>query len=123
MKKNLSKIFQKQFVGTVKNKVNGSSWKWAGFELIEKVEKFCKKHPEIKVSYCDDSYHSNSLIIAIPVEDSENKNLMFVEMIVFPQCSGESPFSFFLSPRRFDMFFKNLTKIKEEATKNGKFLA
>ena len=54
-----------------------------GYEVMERVEKYVKKHcPEIKIVYCDDALHASSLILLIP-HPKHGITLLYI-----PQCTS-----------------------------------
>jgi hypothetical protein len=112
----LSSLFHKAFKRNSKKegKLNksgvDSSWKWSGYELIDKIEHFSKKNPEIVLSWCDDSFFSNSLIVLIP---HRNKNqYLRTEFVIIPQCSGDEPLTIYLSPKRMSHLIEEMITLK-----------
>lgn len=77
-------------------------WKYRGYDMMERVAKFAKKHPEVKITGCDDSYHAGSDIVLVPHIDSLAKDkrdrYWGTTVIVIPQCDGQYPCEFFLYP-------------------------
>ena len=120
----LSRLFYKTFIRNVKKegKKNKSGkvspWRWSGWDLITRIEKFAAKNPEVEIAHCDDSFFSNSIMVLIP---SQNKNEYWnTEIIIIPQCSREEPLSLYLSPRRLGDFIETLTKFQKTAEKKNK---
>ena len=77
-----------------------------GYEVIENVERYIKRYcKEIKIVYCDDSYHSGSIILLIP-HINHGITTMFI-----PQCTSIQN-SFFLYGNHFNFLIKELEKMK-----------
>lgn len=69
------------------------SWRWEGYELMKRFEKFAKKWPSVTICRCDDAFHSSSNIVLIPHELPDY--YWGTTVIVIPQNSGP-PCQFFL---------------------------
>ena len=72
-----------------------------GFEAMEWMEKYAKKHKEILYCHCDDDVFSNSDVWLVPHfcgKKSLGRSWMGVTILYIPQCTGERPTNFFLYP-------------------------
>jgi hypothetical protein len=72
------------------------TWKYSGYKMMKQVEKFAKKHPEVILLSCDDSYHAGSMIVLIPHRSKEE--YWGTTVVSIPQCTGEPPLEMFLYP-------------------------
>lgn len=78
-----------------------------GYEVIERIEKYVKRHcPEIKIVYCDDDVHSGSIILLIP-HPAHGISVMFI-----PQCTTIQN-RFFLYDNHYKMLMEELEKMKD----------
>lgn len=73
-------------------------WRWKGYELMKRVEKYVKTHPEILVAGVDDDYFASSDLVLIPHNDEETNRYFGTSVLYVPQCTGEDPVRFFLYP-------------------------
>lgn len=71
-------------------------WKWKGYPLMQRVDKWRKKNPEVMSVKVDDAVHAGSRLIFIPHED--DYTYMGCTVVYIPQCTGEDPICFFLYP-------------------------
>lgn len=77
-----------------------------GYEVIGKVEKYCKKYcPEIKIIKCDDADFCGSVILLIPHQD------MGITILYIPQCT-QIQNQFFLYQNHFNQLTKALEEMK-----------
>jgi hypothetical protein len=67
-----------------------------GSDLIDKMDRFVKKHPSIIATGVDDDHFCNSAVYYIPHENESE--IWGVTVLYIPQCTGEKPISFFLYP-------------------------
>jgi hypothetical protein len=80
----------------------GKAWKWTGWELMQEIEAFAKKHPDIVISGVDDDSHSSSDIVFIPHRDKHY--CWGITVVYVPQSASglsglaTSPAVFFLYP-------------------------
>ena len=91
--------FRKRFM----KKGSITEFKWSGYDLILRVERWAKKYPDdVRICSVDDSHFCGSYLVLI---ESKNKNTqpvyepfryMGTNVVFIPQCSGESPIQFFL---------------------------
>ncbi len=73
------------------------SWKCEGADFQDRVEKWAEKYPnDVRITTCDDSYFSTSLLVLI--EHRTANAYMGTTVVVIPQCSGDPPSQFFLYP-------------------------
>ena len=75
---------------------SSNPFKYKGYELMKRVERFAQKNPTIRIASVDDSYFSGSMIVFIPHECKEE--YWGTTAVLIPQCSGEPPTEFFLYP-------------------------
>lgn len=84
------------FVKCFKTKDN--VYRWIGYPLMERVEKWAEKYPgDVRVVGIDDSFFSTSDLVL--VEHRTDRTYTGTTAVVIPQCSGEAPIEFFLYPR------------------------
>ena len=91
-------------------------WKYEGYALMQKIEKWATLFPEdVKLNHIDDSYYANSLLCLIQHRD--HKNWHGVTAVVVSQCSGSPPVEFFLYPgdhksliKALQEFYRNIPK-------------
>ena len=89
-------------------------YKWSGFELAKRIEKWAKKWPnDIKIVRCDDAYHAGSDLVLI--EHKAPVNYMGTTVLYIPQCTGEQPIEFFLYPCHREELVKALNHIGKKA--------
>ena len=73
------------------------AWKYIGYDLMKRVERWAKKYPEeVTIVGCDDAYFAGSTIVLI--EHRTEKSYMGTSMYYIPQCTGEAPTQLFLYP-------------------------
>lgn len=77
----------------------------SGFELIEKVESYAKRHKEIRITTVDDDSHSGSIMVYIPHPTHG------VTMLFIPQCTTISN-TWFLYQSHLDEMVKILKEMK-----------
>lgn len=90
------------------------TFKYKGYDLMERVERFAKKHPTVKIAHVDDSYFSSSYIAFFPHERKDE--YWGTTALLIPQCSGEPATAFFLYPGHVD----GLIEVLQEIQKNQK---
>jgi hypothetical protein len=71
-------------------------WKYSGYKMMKQIEKFAKKHPDVILLSCDDSYNAGSMIVLIPHRSKEE--YWGTTVVSIPQCTGEPPLEMFLYP-------------------------
>jgi len=77
-----------------------------GYEVMKDIERYTKRYcTEIKIVYCDDSYHAGSYILLIPHPK------MGITVMFIPQCTGTQN-EFFLYDNHFKMLMDELNKMK-----------
>lgn len=75
-----------------------TSWKWEGYELIRRVEKWATKYPkDVFVCSIDDTHFSSSVIVFILHRPTRRK-LWGTSVIVLTQCDNKPPKEFFMYP-------------------------
>lgn len=85
--------FQRKFF----EKANGHTWKWTGYNLMCKIERWAKKYPkDIFSAGIDDSHHAGSDIYFILHRDG--KKNWGTTVIVITQCDGQPPCEYFMYP-------------------------
>lgn len=97
---------------------DGRTWKYSGYKMLQHVEKFAKKHPEVVLLSCDDSYNAGSGIVLIPHRTQEE--YWGTTMVIIPQCTGEPPLEMFLYPGHSLAFEKALHAFNQESRKKQK---
>ena len=83
----------------------------AGYEIMEKVEKYAKRHKEIKISYVDDNNNSTSLMVYV------SHPTHGITIIYIPQTTTISN-TWFLYENHLDQIVETLTSMK--GVYNGK---
>ena len=116
--------FQKNFLVIIKNKTptiinkkkfyfGKEKWRWIGYELIARVEKWAEKYKkDITIVRCDDNSHAGSIMVLIQHRKQHNAEYMGTSIVFIPQCTGEDPSRIFLYPNHHDNLFKALKNIK-----------
>jgi len=98
-----------------------TGWKWLGFELMQKIDKYVKKHPEIEIASCDDDYHMNSYLVLIPHRFPNNcqahkKSKKYWGTTVIFVCQGTRlPTQFFLYLEHEKSLLAGLKAVKKPA--------
>lgn len=108
--------FLKKFKKTVKLDNGGTDekYKYYGYDLIEKVEKWSDKYPDdVKICNVDDSSHSGSILVLI--EHKTKSEYFGTTAIMISQCSGSPPVEFFLYPHHRENLISALVKIDKVA--------
>lgn len=85
------------------------SYKYWGWEFIQKVEKFAEKNTDVEIAGCDDSYFSSSVIVCVPHKG--NQSYMGTTVVFIPQMSGP-PCEIFLYPGHRINLIEVLKKMK-----------
>lgn len=99
------------------NQGEHDGWKYSGNELMERVEKFAKKHPEVMILSCDDSGNTGSMIVLIP---HRTMSIYWgTTMVIIPQIFGE-PLEMFLYPGHALGMEKALHVLNREARQKSK---
>jgi len=93
-------------------------WKFSGYEMMRQVEKFAKKHPEVVICHCDDSYHAGSMVAFIPHRAKEE--YWGTTVVSIPQCTGEPPLEMFFYPGHALEIEKALHAFNQEYRKKAK---
>lgn len=74
---------------------NNDGWRWTGWDLIKRVEKWAEKYPkDVYIAGCDDTYHTTSNIVL--VLHRTGRRLWGTTVYVLTQCDGLPPKEFFL---------------------------
>jgi hypothetical protein len=92
----LYRAFQKAFYQD--NQKGRVGWKYKGYELMKRIEEFAKKHPELVLLSCDDSWYTSSMIVLIPHRIDIDIEYWGTTVVIVPQCTGEPPLEMFLYP-------------------------
>lgn len=91
-------------------------WKEQGWDLIENLEAFAAKHPEIRMARVDDSSFSNSELVFVP-HSYDSKKLgcayMGTTAVFVSQCAGDPPVEFFMYPGHLRNVIKTLQDIEK----------
>lgn len=100
------------FYHRFKNK--DETWKYRGYDFMERVERWAKKYPgDVRVVGCDDGFFSSSCLVLI--EGRAENAYMGTTVIYIPQCTGEPPTEFFLYPGHRGGLIAALQEIGREA--------
>lgn len=99
--------FRKRFM-------NDLTFKYKGYELMQKVTRWAKKYPaDVQIVGVDDNHFCGSDLVLI---DSKTRDTyMGTSVVYIPQCSGEDPIQFFLYPSHREALLAALTTIKKAA--------
>jgi hypothetical protein len=81
------------------------SKKLVGYDVMQDIEKYAKRNPDIKVIRCDDAVYASSMIVLIP-HPKHGITMMFI-----PQCT-EIQNRMFLYKNHFDWLMEELNKMK-----------
>jgi len=101
----VSHIFQRKFF----EKGTGA-WKWTGYSLMCKMEKWAKKYPEdVFCAGIDDSHFCGSDIYFILHRDG--KMNWGTSVVVITQCDGQPPCQYFMYPGHLTGILDVLKKI------------
>lgn len=74
-----------------------SRWRWTSNALTGRIDRWALKYPQdVRTVRVDDSYHAGSNLYLI--EHKEKDRYMGTTVVFVPQCSGETPITFFLYP-------------------------
>lgn len=96
-----------------------NEWKFQGYDLMKRVERWAEKHPgDVTVVRVDDDHHSNSDLVLI--DHKTKRRYMGITCINIPQHGGP-PSEFFLYPEARDSLLRSLramVKPAREAAKN-----
>jgi hypothetical protein len=93
-------------------------YKWIGYKLMCKIEKWAEKHPrEVKLSHIDDAFFAGSL--AAFIYHRTKNDYMGVTVVIVPQCTDQQPMEFFLYPDDAKSFHKIIGSIVK-AGRNAK---
>jgi hypothetical protein len=98
-------------------KKNYHEWKEKGWDLIEKLEKFAAKRPQIRMVRVDDSSFTNSELVFVPHTYDTPKlgcAYMGTTVIFIAQCAGDPPVEFFLYPSHLRNLIKTLQEVEKE---------
>lgn len=92
-------------------------WKMQGWDLIEALEEYTAKRPQIRTVRVDDSHFSNSDLLLIP-HSYDSKKLgcayMGTTALFIAQCAGDAPVEFFLYPNHLRHLIETLQGIERE---------
>lgn len=102
--------YQKEFL-------KNDEFKYEGMEMLDRMERFAKKNPQVTLLRCDDSFHCSSNIALIPHEN--RKEYWGTTVVIMPQCHGH-PEEIFLYPNHAIELHKALGKIVKKQAKNPK---
>lgn len=85
----------------------GKEWEdpkvFSGHEVMEKVEAYAKKNPQISIAHCDDDMFSGSLLVVIPHQEMGN-TVLFIPQLTYRTNR------FFLYPNHQKSLIKALTE-------------
>lgn len=82
-----------------------------GYPLMVAVERWAKRFPkDVTVCTVDDAVHAGSSLVLIQHRISPRK-VWGVTVVYIPQCTGESPISFFLYPCHYKALAPALKRI------------
>ena len=109
-----------KFFRAFKNKDTPPTWKWTGYELADRIDKFAEKHKEIQITGCDDSYYSSSSIVFVPHYDAKLNYYWGTTVIIVTQNDGQPPCEFFLYPGHSKAFENLLHNINTKCHRSRK---
>lgn len=90
--------------------IDSSKWRWIGYELMTRVEKWAKRYPEdVRITGIDDDHFASSMLVL--VEHRLRDQYMGTSVVVIPQCTGEAPIVFFMYPGHRNALAKTLNAI------------
>lgn len=98
-------------------KKSPTEWKMRGWDLIEALEEYTAKHPQIRTVRVDDSHFSNSDLLLIPhCYDSKRLGCSYMgtTAVFVAQCAGDPPVEFFLYPGHLRHLIETLQEIEKE---------
>lgn len=98
--------FSAKFIG------QNHEYKWTGWDLIQRVERWAENKKDVYTSSCDDEVFSSSMIVYI--DHRSKKAYMGTTVIFIPQNSG-SISQLFLYPGHLNEMIDVLTKIKKDS--------
>lgn len=102
--------FERRFLKRDRGEVVG--WKWTGWAFIERVERWAKGRPQVRLTWCDDTSFMSSLLVLI--EHAAYRRYMGTSLMVIPQ-NGESPTMVFLYPSHTERLIDTLLDIRKVA--------
>jgi hypothetical protein len=111
--KRLNKASKKKIFKAHRSYQVHKGFKWTGYELMLRFDKFAKKHPEVTICGCDDSFHACSSIVLIPHRTKET--LWGVTVVIVPQMGPFPPTEVFLYPSHSEGLLEALQLIVKEA--------
>ena len=86
-------------------------YRWKGYDLMLRVEKWAEKYPEdVRIVRIDDAAFAGSILVL--VEHRTPLKYMGTTAVCIPQCTGEDPLEFFLYPDDRDGLLKALLAIQ-----------
>jgi hypothetical protein len=108
-----SNYMKRWYYEIINNKKVFSSENMTGYIAQKRVTNYAKKHPEVKVLFCDDSVFSSSIIVLIP------HPTMGITMIYIPQNNTKIRSELFLYPDHSKKLIEELTKMHEKCLKGS----
>jgi hypothetical protein len=91
---------------------DGHTWKWTGYDLTCKVEKWAKRYPkDVFSGHIDDSHFCSSDIYFILHRDG--KKNQGTTVVVLTQCDEQPPCEFFMYPIHVKGMIDILSKINK----------
>lgn len=115
---NLNKVSKRKLFKAHRVHKTHNGFKWTGYELMQRFDKFAKKHPEVTICGCDDSYHACSYICLIP--HRTDSQLWGTTVVIVPQMGPFPPTEIFLYPGHSEGLIEALTSIVKEAKVKAK---
>lgn len=91
-------------------------WKDKGWDLIEDLEKFSAKYPQVRMVRVDDSSFSNSELVLVPHAYDTPKlgsYYMGTTVVFVAQCAGDPPVEFFLYPNHLRNLIETLQEVEK----------
>lgn len=95
-----------EFVKTGKIIRDFDSTKMKGYQAMQRVERYVKSHPEIKIINIDDSVFASSFLVLIPHPK------MGITVIFIPQCTDNQS-EFFLYPNHQEYLINGIKELKK----------
>lgn len=96
-----------------------SGFKYKGYQMMRRMEAFAKKHPEVVLCSCDDSFHAGSMVAFIP--HRAPTEYWGTTVVIIPQCTNEPALEMFFYPGHAMEIEKALHVFNREAREKRKF--
>jgi hypothetical protein len=98
--------------------INHAGFKYKGYEMMQRMEAFAEKHPDVRLCRCDDAAHTGSMVAFIP--HRTETEYWGTTVVCIPQFSGE-PTELFFYPHHAIEIEKVLLEFNREWRQKRKF--